>query len=68
MEQKFEGRVEDNSGDANEYVTLRMAFSRKYIKATIVGVVISIIFQLSAINLITGFIFPFFSDININAT
>ena len=66
MEKKFEGRAEDNSGE--EYVTLRMAFSRKYIKATIVGVVISIIFQLSAINLITSFIFPFFSDININAT
>ena len=60
--------MEDNSGDANEYVTLGMAFSRKYIKGTIVGIVISISFQFSAINLISSYIFPFFDEININAT
>ena len=44
MEQKFERRAEENSGDANEEVTLRMAFSRKYIKATLIGIVMSLAF------------------------
>ena len=31
MEQKLEGTPDENSGDANEQVSLGMAFSRKYI-------------------------------------
>ena len=66
MEQKFEKKSKENRGDADEEVTYSMAFSRKYIKSTMVAIVMNMSFMLTALNLVGMYTFPFFTDIGID--